>query len=71
MRFGRIYKGVVVSVTEPSIGRTIEQHVGEDQAVHYAALPEGVGVGYVQQLDETWLSPQEVEAKKAKKESSK
>jgi hypothetical protein len=64
MRFGRLYRGVVVSVTEPSPGRTIEQHVGEDQADNYVALPDHVGVGYIQQLDDTWLSPEQAESRK-------
>lgn len=68
LRFGRMYKGVVVSVTELPKGRTIEQHVGPDQAADYNALPDHVNVGWVQQLDDTWLSPEEVEAKKQKKE---
>lgn len=59
MRFGRIYRGVVVSVTEPPLGRTLEQHVGPDQADDYVALPDGVGVGYIQQMDDTWLPPAE------------
>jgi hypothetical protein len=59
MRYGRIWRGVVVSVTEPPLGRTIEQHVGDDQADHYTALPDEVGIGYIQQLDDTWLPPAE------------
>lgn len=57
MRYGRIYEGVVVSVTEPSRGRTIEQHVGEDQAVYYTPIPDHVDVGFQQQMDDTWLPP--------------
>ena len=64
MRLGRMYKGVVVAVTELPPGRTIESHVGEDQAANYEVIPDDVDVGYIQQSDDTWLSPQEAEAKK-------
>ena len=57
MRFGRIYRGVVVSVTEPPLGRTIGQHVGEDQAANYSELPDEVGIGFIQQMDDTWKPP--------------
>lgn len=60
MRFGRIYKGVVVSVTEPPLGSTIEQHVGADQAENYSELPDGVGVGFKQQFDGEWVQPMPV-----------
>lgn len=67
MRFGRIYEGEVVSVTETPQGRTIEEHVGALQAVDYTAIPDHVGIGFVQQLDETWLTPEEAQAKKQKR----
>lgn len=57
MRFGRIYRGVVVSVIELPPGRTIEQQVGDDQADDFTALPDDVDVGYIQQMDDTWLPP--------------
>ncbi len=57
MRFGRIYRGVVVSVTELPPGRTIEQHVGVDQADDFVPIPDHVDVGFIQQLDDTWKPP--------------
>jgi hypothetical protein len=66
MRYGLMYKGVVVSVTEPPDGRTLEQCVGEDQAENYVEIPDDVGVGHFQQLNGSWLTPEQHAAKKAK-----
>lgn len=57
MRYGRMYDGVVVAVTEPPVGTTIGQHVGNDQENNYTQLPDHVGVGYQQDFDGNWTPP--------------
>jgi hypothetical protein len=66
MRYGRMYKGVVVSVTEPPIGRTLEQNVGQAGADDYVEIPDEVDVGHYQQTDGSWLTPVQYAAKKEK-----
>jgi len=62
MRFGRIYRGLVVSVTEPPLGRTIEEHVGASQAEFYTEIPDHVDVDYKQNFDGTWQAPKPIAA---------
>lgn len=64
MRFGRLYRGVIVSVIDVPAGRTIEQMVGESQAPKYDDIPDDADVGDIQQMDGTWLKPNKDEAKK-------
>jgi hypothetical protein len=66
LRYGRIYKNVVVAVTELPEGHSIGEHVGIDQADNYQEIPDDVGVGYFQTLNGTWLTPEQYAAKKAK-----
>lgn len=61
MRFGRMYQGVVVSVMDVPPGRTIEQHVGYEQAENYQDLPDWVGVGYKQDIEGGWHAPKVLE----------
>lgn len=57
MRFGRLFEGVVVEVSEPPPGRTIEDSVGEEQAVNYFAIPDHVGEGYSKDVEGNWVAP--------------
>jgi hypothetical protein len=66
MRYGRMYKGVVVSVTEPPADRTLEQNVGPTEADEYVEIPDEVGVGHYQQTDGSWLTPEQHAIKKQK-----
>lgn len=66
MRYGRLYKGVVVTVAEPPLGHSIEKHVGPDEAEHYETIPAEVDVGWYQQTNGSWLNPEQYAAKKAK-----
>lgn len=66
MRYGRLYKNVVVAVTVLPVGHSIEQHVGQDQADNYVEIPDDVDVGYYQSLDGSWLTPEQYELKKTK-----
>jgi hypothetical protein len=66
MRYGRMYKGVVVTVAEPPVGRTLEQTVGPSEADEYEEIPDEVGVGHYQQTDGSWLTPSEHAIKKQK-----
>jgi len=66
MRYGRMYKGVVVSVTEPPASRTLEQTVGQMEADEHVEIPDEVDVGFYQQTDGSWLTPAQYATKKEK-----
>jgi hypothetical protein len=66
VRYGRLYKNVVVAVIELPVGHSIEEHVGVDQADNYLEIPDDVNVGYFQTLSGAWLTPEQSAARKAK-----